>query len=162
MEKSRELSIDEYLKVLQLEYLTNKVRSLIFDRPEFVKMASDIAEFKKERIELLSKRHFKSSIFMSTEEFMNFYESEFLNPFGLPNFQYSNDKKRRASQRYWDVVHLLDKGQVVIYKDSEYPILGNNMKDRMVCIKINKKRKNVSYSKIKIQKLVMCFDGKLL
>lgn len=99
---------------------------------------------------------------MSTEEFMNFYESEFLNPFGLPNFQYSNDEKKRASQWYWDVVHLLGKGQVVIYKDSEYPILGNNMKDRTVCIQVNKKRKNVSYSEIKIQKLVMCFDGKLL
>lgn len=162
MEKSRELSIDEYLKVLQLEYLTNKVRSLIFDRPEFVKMASDVAEFKKERIELLSKRHFKPSIFMSTEEFLNFYENEFLNPFGLPNFQYSNDNKKRASQWYWDVVHLLGKNQVVIYKDGEYPILGNNMKDQMVCIQIDKKRKNVKYSEIKIQKLVMCFDGKLL
>ena len=156
MEKSRELSTDEYLKVLQLEYLTNKVRSLIFDRPEFVKMASDIAEFKKERIELLSKRHFKPSIFMSTEEFLNFYENEFL------NFQYSNDKKKRASQWYWDVVHLLGKNQVVIYKDGEYPILGNNMKDQTVYIQIGKKKKNVKYSEIKIQKLVMCFDGKLL
>lgn len=162
MEKSRELSIDEYLKALQLEYLTNKVRSLIFDRPEFVKMASDIAEFKRERIELLSKRHFKPSIFMSTEEFLNFYENEFLNPFGLPNFQYSNDSKKRASQWYWDVVHLLKKGQVVIYEGEECPILGNNMKDQMVCIQIDKKRKNVKYSEIKIQKLVMCFDGKLL
>ena len=162
MEKSRALSIDEYLKVLQLEYLTNKVRSLIFDRPEFVKMASDIAEFKKERIELLSKRHFKSSIFMSTEGFRNFYENVFLNPFGLPNLQYHNDEKKRASQWFWDVVHLFKKGQIVIYEGEEYPILGNNMKDQTVCIQIGKKKKNVKYSEIKIQKLVMCFDGKLL
>ena len=47
MDRSRELSTDEYLKVLQLEYFTHKVRSLIFDKPEFIKMAKDIAEFKR-------------------------------------------------------------------------------------------------------------------
>lgn len=162
MDKSRELSIDEYLKVLQLEYFTHKVRNLIFDKPEFVKMASDIAEYKKERIELISKRHFKTSIFVSMEEYMNFYEKEFLNPTGLPNFQYSTNEQKKSSQWFWDVIYLLAKGQVVIYNNEECRILKNDIKEQTVTIKVNGKRKEVKYQDVKIKRLIMCFDGKLL
>lgn len=160
--KSRELSIDEYLKVLQLEYLTQKVRSFIFDRPEFIKMANDIAEFKKERVDILSKKHFRPSIFLSMEEFMRFYENEFLNPTGLPNFQYPSDERKRNSQWFWDVAYLFAKDQTVIYEDMEYPVLKNDIKNQSVCIKIDGKKENVKYSDVKVQRLIMCFDGKLL
>lgn len=162
MDRSRELSIDEYLKVLQLEYFTHKVRSLIFDKPEFIKMANDIAEFKKERIELLAKKHFKRSIFFSVEEYFSFYEKEFLNPTGIPNFQYSTNEQKRNSQWFWDMIYLLGKDQVVIYDEKECRVLKNDIKNQTVIIKVNGKKKDVEYSNIKIKRLIMCFDGKLL
>lgn len=162
MDRSRELSTDEYLKVLQLEYFTHKVRSLIFDKPEFIKMAKDIAEFKKERIELLAKKHFKCSIFLSAEEYFSFYEKEFLNPTGVPNFQYPANEQKRNSQWFWDMIYLFGKDQVVIFEDNEYRILKNDTKNQTICIKMGKKKKDVKYSGVKIKRLIMCFDGKLL
>lgn len=162
MDRSRELSTDEYLKVLQLEYFTHKVRSLIFDKPEFIKMAKDIAEFKKERIELLTKKHFKCSIFLSAEEYFSFYEKEFLNPTGVPNFQYPANEQKRNSQWFWDMIYLFGKDQVVIFEDNEYRILKNDTKNQTICIKMGKKKKDVEYSDVKIKRLIMCFDGKLL
>lgn len=162
MDRSRELSIDEYLKVLQLEYFTHKVRSLIFDKPEFIKMAKDIAEFKKERIELLAKKHFKCSIFLSAEEYFSFYEKEFLNPTGVPNFQYPANEQKRNSQWFWDMIYLFGKDQVVIFEDNEYRILKNDTKNQTICIKMGKKKKDVKYSDVKIKRFIMCFDGKLL
>ena len=149
MDRSRELSTDEYLKVLQLEYFTHKVRSLIFDKPEFIKMAKDIAEFKKERIELLAKKHFKCSIFLSAEEYFSFYEKEFLNPTGVPNFQYPANEQKRNSQWFWDMIYLFGKDQVVIFEDNEYRILKNDTKNQTICIKMGKKRKDVKYSDVK-------------
>ena len=162
MDRSRELSTDEYLKVLQLEYFTHKVRSLIFDKPEFIKMAKDIAEFKKERIELLAKKHFKCSIFLSAEEYFSFYEKEFLNPTGVPNFQYPANEQKRNSQWFWDTIYLFGKDQVVIFEDNEYRILKNDTKNQTICIKMGKKKKDVKYSDVKVKRLIMCFDGKLL
>lgn len=162
MDRSRELSTDEYLKVLQLEYFTHKVRSLIFDKPEFIKMAKDIAEFKKERIELLAKKHFKCSIFLSAEEYFSFYEKEFLNPTGVPNFQYPANEQKRNSQWFWDMIYLFGKDQVVIFEDNEYRILKNDTKNQTICIKMGKKKKDVKYSDVKIKRLIMFFDGKLL
>lgn len=162
MDRSRELSTDEYLKVLQLEYFTHKVRSLIFDKPEFIKMAKDIAEFKKERIELLAKKHFKCSIFLSAEEYFSFYEKEFLNPTGVPNFQYPANEQKRNSQWFWDMIYLFGKDQVVIFEDNEYRILKNDTKNQTICIKMGKKKKDVKYSDVKIKRLIMCFDSKLL
>lgn len=53
--KSRDLSITEFLQVLQLEYFSFKTRELIYERPEFIKMNRDIAEKKKEKIINLAK-----------------------------------------------------------------------------------------------------------
>lgn len=112
-------------------------------------MANDIAEFKKERIELLAKRHFKRSIFFSVEEYFSFYEKEFLNPTGIPNFQYSTNEQKRNSQWFWDMIYLLGKDQIVIYDDKEYRILKNDIKNQTVTIKVNGKKKmwNIQISK---------------
>ena len=53
--KSRDLSITEFLQVLQLEYFSFKTRELIYERPEFIKMNRDIAEKKKEKIINMAK-----------------------------------------------------------------------------------------------------------
>ena len=85
-----------------------------------------------------------------------------MNPTGIPNFQYSTNEQKRNSQWFWDMIYLLGKDQIVIYDDKEYRILKNDIKNQTVTIKVNGKKKDVEYSNIKIKRLIMCFDGKLL
>ena len=159
---SRKLNVSEYLKVLQLEYLTYKVRSLIFERPEFVKMNSDIAIKKKEKIEDLTKRFCLTSIFDSQYSFQNFLNENFLNESGLPNFQYSLDEEKRKAQIYWDKKYLLKPGTSVFFKDIEYIVQNNYSDNDMLLISLNKEVCTVSYSDIKIKNLMTCFDGRLI
>lgn len=162
MEKTRQLSISEYLKILQLEYLTYKVRELIFDKPEFIKMNKDIANKKKEKIINLCEKFRLDSIFSSIEKFQDFWNNIFLNEFGLPNLQYSIVEEKKLSQVFFDKVYLLNKNTIVFYKNVECVVLYNNIEKNELSILFGNKSHSVSYDQVKIKNLVTCFDGKLM
>lgn len=47
MEKTRELSKEDFLRILQLEYFSYKLRSLIYEQSEFKKINNEVANKKK-------------------------------------------------------------------------------------------------------------------
>ena len=107
MNASRKLPVAEYLKVLQLEYLSYKLRELIYEEFEFIKINREIALKKKEKIQNLAKKISALSIFDSQEFFNSFLSREFLQEFGLPKIQYGIDEKRNQAVSYWDKFYVL-------------------------------------------------------
>lgn len=131
-EKSRSLSIEEFIKTLQLEYLSYKLRSIIYEVPEFRKMNSDIAAKKKEKIQNVAKRYRKETIFDSDENFEIFWRSKFLQEYGLPKLQYSA-KKEAVS--YWDKFYLFSEGRMVTWKDVDYRVKTNNPDENVIMVR---------------------------
>lgn len=134
MEASRKISIKEYMKVLQLEYLSFSLRGMIFDKAPQIKMSKDIAEKKKEKIQNLSERFALESVFSSEESFNSFVEKEFICEFGLPKIQYSIQEDKRKSQEYWDSFYLLKKGTLVYYQNKPYQVKENYPLDKNVLL----------------------------
>jgi hypothetical protein len=89
MEKSRKISLEQFVINLQLEYLSCKLRSIVYNRiesVELVKIYKDIAEKKKAKILNLKQRFRLGTMFDSDKAFSDFYLKEFLQEYGLPNF----------------------------------------------------------------------------
>lgn len=151
MEKSRSLTNEEFIKILQLEYLSCKLRSIIYDRPEFKKMNEDIAEKKKFKILDLSKKFLLPNIFELDEAFEFFWKKEFIQEYGLPNFQYNPKSKELIS--YWDKFYLLKPGETVIWEGTEYTIKANHPNENSVRILKNGVSSFVPYIYFKIKLL---------
>lgn len=160
--KSRNLSISEYLKILQLEYFSCKIRELIYERPEFVKMNKEIAEKKKEKILGLGKKFQMLTIFDSVRNADEFWKNDFVQEFGLPSFQYSYDEKKKAIILHWDKFYLLKPGTTVLYNGIEYAVKLNYPESDSIVIIKSGKSEIVPYTYIKIKSLMTHFDEKLI
>lgn len=160
--KSRDLSIAEYLKILQLEYFSCKVRELIYERPEFVKMNKEISEKKKEKILGLGKKFQMLTIFDSNQNAEEFWKEHFVQEFGLPAFQYSYDEAKKKAISYWDKFYLLKTGMTILYNGTEHQVKTNCPEVDSIFIALDKKTKPIPYTYLKIKNLVTRFDGKLM
>ena len=123
MEKSRIIPLKDYLKTLQLEYLSYCLRVSIYEKPEFIKMCEDICHKKKEKILSVAKRFNQSTIFENKMTFDLFFDQEFNQKQGPPNIQYTPMNSRCVS--FWDKTYLFKKGVTVTYKGEECVILEN-------------------------------------
>lgn len=158
----KKLSLNEFIEVLQLEYLTYKIRSLIFKKKEIVKINSDIATMKKEKILGLQKKFRIKTMFDSLESFMDFYNHKFLSG-NFCNIQYSRDEKKKESQIHWDKTAFYKEGTKVIYKNQECIVYRNlYFKDKVVLSYNNRLVDTVSYKDIQIKDLLTAFDGRLM
>lgn len=149
--KSRSLTNHEFIKVLQLEYLSQKLRAIIYEKPEFKKMSNDIAEKKKEKILELSEKFKIPNIFSSDESMMLFITESFLNPAGPPNFQYAPSSEKRVS--YWDLYYLFKAGQKVIVNETECKIFQNRINEGNVVIKKLDQVKVIPYKEVQVKLL---------
>lgn len=152
MEKSREISLEQFVINLQLEYLSCKLRSIVYNRiesVELVKIYKDIAEKKKTKILNLKQRFRLGTMFDSDKAFSDFYLKEFLQEYGLPNLQYS--EKTKKSVMFWDRFHLLKPGTIVIYKGKEYKVKINHPNDDNVVIWVNDVPEQIPYTYFKMR-----------
>lgn len=150
MEKSRKISLEQFVINLQLEYLSCKLRSIVYNRVvELVKMYKDIAEKKKAKILNLKQRFRLGTMFDSDKAFSDFYLKEFLQEYGLPNLQYS--EKTKKSVMFWDRFHLLKPGTIVIYKGKEYKVKINHPNDDNVVIWVNDIPEQIPYTYFKMR-----------
>lgn len=152
MERSRKLSNEDFINVLQLEYFTHKLRALIYERPEFKKMNNDIAEKKKQKILDLSAKFRLLNIFDSQVSFDLFWHNCFLNEYGLPNFQYNPHSKEGVM--YWDKFYSLCSKTAVVYKGKTYVVKKNWTDKDEIGIIIEGKLTKVSYNDVKIEKFL--------
>lgn len=154
MEKLREISLEQFVINLQLEYLSCKLRSIVYNRiesVELVKIYKDIAEKKKTKILNLKQRFRLGTMFDSDKAFSDFYLKEFLQEYGLPNLQYS--EKTKKSVMFWDRFHLLKPGTIVIYKGKEYKVKINHPNDDNVVIWVNDVPERIPYTYFKMRRL---------
>lgn len=153
--KSRNLTNQEFVNILQLEYLSQRLRAIIYEAPHFKKMSSDIAEKKKTKIiDLTTKFHFPS-IFDSNIALELFLQRDFLRESGKPNLQYTPNSEKSVS--YWDSYYLFQKGQIVIYNEREYKVIENHPSEDIVILKINNKFLEVPYDDVKVKMLYTTF-----
>ena len=160
--KSRDLSITEFLQVLQLEYFSFKTRELIYERPEFIKMNRDIAEKKKEKIINLAKKFHMISIFDSKKAFQRFFTQCFSQEYGMPNFQYGTNQEKNISISYWDKFYLFHAGNMVSYKKEIYKIKTNIPDEDSIILNVKGEDITLPYVYVTNLKLVAIFAKEMI
>lgn len=169
IDMNRKLTSEEFMKMLQLEYLSYKVRSLIVEKPEFVKMNEDIAKMKKEKIQELSFKSGLRNIFQSDQEFYDFYHNHFFNSWTTKNLllhidmQYNSDSSKKDGQFFYDKFFLYKKGTPVIYQNEVYTVVRNNAREATVILSLgNNHFIKVEYRDILRKDVVTAFGGRLI
>ena len=145
--KSREISIPEFFSVLQLEYLTYKLREAMYIYEDDVKKFGDIATMKKDKIKNMALRQAMMSIFDSKEKMDKYVCEKFANESGMPNMQYTPANKRPAS--YWDKFYFFQSGVEIYYQNKLFPILVNHPESETVEIRDGKKMLSIPYTEIR-------------
>lgn len=164
---NKKLKPKDYLKMLQLEYLTCKVRALIYEKPEIIKMNEDVARMKKEKILNLCTKFGLRSIFASERDFREFYHSVFVDEDSLLrlNMQYSTDENKATKQLYYDKLFFFKKGTDVdvIINSSVYKVIENRPNEDCVIIALTGKHSTkVNYANILRTDISTAFGGKLI
>lgn len=107
--KSRDIPIQDLYTLLQLEFISYKIREKIYKRQEDKKKFNDICNMKRKKIENMSSKNCIPSIFNSSPEYLQKYISKFINDFGIPNFQYRDDYKTKI-YGHWDKIYWFYRG----------------------------------------------------
>jgi len=148
--KSRDIPITEYYTNLQLEWISYKVRELIYDREIDRKRFHDICEMKKEKIEKFAFRNCCNSIF-SSDNMKEKYVKKFLgNGYGLPNFQYRDDRQRKVNG-HWDKVHYFKSGIKVIKDGVTYTVQKNFPKYEKIQVGIGGDSQQFYYQDLQVE-----------
>ena len=111
VQKSRDIPKQEFYSLVQLEYLSYKVRELTYERELDKVRFSDICRMKKEKIDKYAERELMRSIFNDLD-YRKKYLDLFFNEFGLPNFEYKDEQARKITG-HWDRFHYFRAGQEV-------------------------------------------------
>lgn len=148
--ESRNDSRKSFLIKLQLEYLTQKLRSQIYHDERYSKVALDIATKKQSKIQELSVKFNLPCIFNKGYDIQSFVNKYFWNDRGLPNFQYKDEEQCRVQGNY-DKWYLLYRGTTVIYKGKEVRVLVNDPSKDTVVIETFSGELCVKYSEINLK-----------
>jgi len=136
VEKSRNLSLVEFYSLLQLEWISYFVRSKIYKR-DFADYYKKICKDKKEKIFSISRKNCLPNIF-EDKNYLQKYLDQFLVDFGIPEFQYKDDKVKNKMSP-WDRFYYFDKGVSVKFirenKIEMGEIVYNDKKNSIVTVK---------------------------
>lgn len=136
----------EFIKALQLEYLTQKLRSFIYDE-KYSKVASDIAKKKRNKIIELGQKFGINTIFSDSIDINQFVKDNFWNNTGIPNFQYKDEEQKRVQGNY-DCWYLFFRGTKVKYLGEEYSVVINNPSEKKILVENGKRRVKISYENV--------------
>ncbi len=119
-EKSRHIPISDYFSILQLEYISYKLREISYQK-KYAEKYKGYCRGKKEKIDSIATRNCIPSIFTS-ETMREKYMTQFFNEWGLPNFTYK-DKASETMMGRWDKYYYFAKGTSVKFKDQDDSVL---------------------------------------
>lgn len=139
----------KFLYVLQLEYLTHKLRSLIYRDAAYIHVAAEIANKKAAKIMEISAKIDEPNIFTDSKYGENFIRKEFWREYGLPNMVYRDDSQRRIQGNY-DKWFLLYRGTVVRYRGKEATVASNNPAKETLRIRVDRDSYDVNYTDVVI------------
>lgn len=134
----------DFYQILQKEYICYSIRSMIYPEEYAIKYRN-YCTGKREKIEKIAIRNCSMSIFKS-EEYRKKYFSQVINQFGLPNFEY-RDEKSKSIMGFWDRVYWFQVGvKVEDNKGSKYEIVRNLPIECKVVVKQEGKRGTTTFS----------------
>jgi len=140
-QKSRDISVGDLFTNLQLEYISYKVRELIYTRPEDKKKFNDICGKKREKIEAIASKNCLPTIFNNSNS-QEKYSRSFFKDWGLPNFQYRDEYKKKV-YGWWDPIYYFKDKVDIKYNNGKEVFLGSivryNAYDEVVSIDIEGK-----------------------
>lgn len=124
--KSRNLQLSDFYSILQQEYICYMIRTKIYPAPYSDKYI-EYCKFKKEKIDTISLRNCLPSIFKN-EDTYNKYLNKIINQWGLPNFEY-RDEKSKDIMGFWDKVYWFHAGTKVQIKVEDTYYTGEVVKN---------------------------------
>lgn len=146
------ISHEQFLINLQLEYLTHRLRSLIYHKENYATVAADIAEKKRKKIKELGQKFRIKTIFDTDYNVKDFVSLYFWPERGLPNFQYKDEEQHRVQGNY-DKWYLLFRGTKVTFKEKEVEIISNNPAREEVVVRTSQGiKERTKYSELTIKK----------
>jgi len=156
--KSRNLPLTEYYSILQMEYISYYVRSVIYPG-KYSEKYKQYCVLKKEKIDKIGSKNNLPSIFNNTSV-RESYINKFFNPYGLPNFEYRDEESIRMMGR-WDKNYWFSEGTSIQIRDNGgmvcTKIIKNLGNDNCVVAEINGFTRRFSYefiSRILTDKLI--------
>ena len=138
-----------FLHKLQLEYLTQRLRSYIYKDEKYIRIAAGIAEKKREKIVSLGQKFGVETIFSGGVSVNDFVRKFFWNSYGLPNFSYKDDDQRGVQWNY-DAWYILFRGTQVVCDGELFTVTKNNPRDRMVEVTNGVYRADKYYGEIQL------------
>lgn len=145
--KSRELHLPDLFKLLQLEWITYKVRQNIYQRGCDLKKFNDILKMKEEKIDKFALRNSIPSIFSSKNK-MEKYLEMFYPINSVPDFQYT--PKNKESYLMFDRLFFFKQNTHVTYKEQNCQIQYNDCTKCELVLKLESGEfKKVPYSEVR-------------
>lgn len=138
--KDREISINELLFKLQIEYLGYKTRLLTYKKP-FSEKYLDCCINKKNKIESLSKKIDARTVF-NDNIVAKSYLYRFFNEWGIPNFKYKNKRCKDLMSGYDKLYYFARKTVVEVClegKTHKGVIVFNDINNEILKVKVNNK-----------------------
>ena len=148
--KTRIIPISDFYTRLQLEYISYKFRSLIYQRAFDKKKFNDICNHKKKKIDQISLENCLPSIF-NNQDRQKKYLQKFFGDGGFPNFTYRDDYQSKV-KGYWDQYHYFIEGaSVKFFYEGECEIgriMDSNVKDKKVTVTFEDKTILLDFSEV--------------
>lgn len=138
-----------FLASLQLEYLTHKLRSIIYQDKRYASVALDIAKKKQSKIIKLGMKFSVDTIFTKGYDVSKFIEENFWGKKGLPLFQYKDDEQRRVQGNY-DKWYMFFRDTKVLYQGKLGRVLKNDPSRETLLILVGKDKISVNYNEVSI------------
>ncbi len=118
VKKSRNLSLTEYLKTLELEYLMADIRRKIYPNPKDKRYWSKVVQYKEEKIKDIAERNELSSV-LEDKELRNRLLLSFIPDNQVPIFYY-RDQKDKNEYYHKDIkFYYFINVEVKYYHDSK-------------------------------------------
>ena len=109
MNKTRSLRIYEYFEVLQVEYLSCKLRARIYLKPKDKEYWNRVSENKRQIITNISGRNGNLPTIFNDSDLQNVLEKRLYKENSSPMFVYK-DEDHRKEQEYFDLLYYYQKG----------------------------------------------------
>lgn len=143
IEKMNRLSAGEFIELLQMEFISRKMRSIFYDDPKVKSINAEIAKKKREKIVDMSKKMGCLTIFDRETLLEEMYYKKFLNPYGLPNLTYGN---KGDLVRWYDKKSFVKRGHWVTFRGKPYKVVDNDAEMEEVCFIHDKRKIYVPYN----------------
>jgi hypothetical protein len=114
--KTRVIPISDFYTRLQLEFISYRFRSMIYQRPFDRKKFEDICSKKKEKIDQIALENCLPSVFNDKGQ-RERYLRKFFKIEGIPSFCYRDDYQMKV-KGHWDIFYYFIVGSSVRYRDN--------------------------------------------